>query len=662
MKWSFKKITGHAPRLMTVAVIVAAFALGLFVRGCRPGRHMPADGPGDAQQESAAQFWTCSMHPQIQQPGPGQCPLCGMDLVPVVTAGAGDDVGPRQLRLSQTAVKLAEIQVAPVERKFVEAEVRMVGKIDYDETRLGYITAWVAGRIDRMYVDYTGVPVKQGEHMMSVYSPDLIVAQRELIEEINAAKETGMKERVDLVREKLLLWGLTQSQIDEIEQRGTPSDHVTIYSPMSGIVIHKNGFEGLYVNTGTRIYTIADLSRVWVRLDAYESDLAWIRYGQEVEFTTEAYPGDVFTGKIAFIDPVLNAKTRTVKVRVNVSNPDGKLKPEMFVRAVVRAKVASGGKVMDAVLAGKWVCPMHPDVVEGEPGFCSVCEMPLVRPESLGYVTVDPAGMSAPLVVPVSAPLITGRRAVVYVVVPGKESVYEGREVVLGPRAGDYYLVRDGLEEGEMVVVNGNFKIDSALQILAKPSMMSPEGGAPPPGHDHGAMPGMVGEEVTEQADVSSFTDIPDEFKKLLDPVVTAYFEVQQALSRDNLQAAQSGTKKIADALGAVDMGLLDGPAHMAWMRESDNLKKSVDVMAGADDIEQTRSGFLLLSESMAAVAKQFGTAGVRPVLRFHCPMAFNGRGADWLQNKPETENPYFGAAMFKCGQQTEVIVEGPSS
>jgi Cu(I)/Ag(I) efflux system membrane fusion protein len=431
---------------------------------------------------------------------------------------------------------------------------------------------------------------------------------------------------------------------------------------MSGIVIHKNGFEGLYVNTGTRIYTIADLSRVWVRLDAYESDLVWIRYGQEVEFTTEAYPGDVFTGKIAFIDPVLNAKTRTVKVRVNVSNPDGKLKPEMFVRAVVRAKVASGGKVMDAVLAGKWVCPMHPDVVEDEPGFCSVCEMPLVRPESLGYVTVDPAGMSAPLVVPVSAPLITGTRAVVYVAVPGKESVYEGREVVLGPRAGDYYLVRDGLEEGEMVVGNGTFKIDSALQILAKPSMMSPEGGAPPPGHDHGAMPGMAGEEVTEQADVSSFTDIPDEFKKLLDPVVAAYFEIQQALSRDNLQAARSGTKKIVGALGAVDMGLLDGPAHMAWMRESDNLKKSVDVMAGADDIEQTRSGFLLLSESMAAVAKQFGTAGVRPVLRFHCPMAFNGRGADWLQNKPETENPYFGAAMFKCGQQTEVIVEGPSS
>jgi len=599
------------------------------------------------------------MHPQIQQPGPGQCPLCGMDLVPVVTDGAGDEVGPRQLRLSPTAVKLAEIQVAPVERKFVETEVRMVGKIDYDETRLGYITAWVAGRIDRMYVDYTGVPVKTGDHMIYLYSPELLSTQQELLQEVKAEKESGRSGAANLVRERLRLWGLTPEQIADIERRGTPSDHVTIYAPMSGIVIHKNGFEGLYVNTGTRIYTIADLSRVWLKLDAYESDLAWIRYGQEVEFTTGAYPGEVFTGKIAFIDPVLDAKTRTVKVRVNVPNPDGKLKPEMFVRAVVRAKVASGGKVMDTVLAGKWICPMHPDVVDDEAGFCTACEMPLVRPESLGYVAVDPTEADAPLVIPASAPLITGTRAVVYVAVPDKDSVYEGREIVLGPRAGDHYLVRDGLEEGEMVVVNGNFKIDSALQILAKPSMMSPEGGAPPPGHDHGDMPGMAGKEAMKQTGMPPIANIPDEFKTQMDAVVAAYFEVQNALSRDNFQAAQSGTKKLAGALGAVDMGLLEGPAHMAWMRESGDLKKSVDVMAGATDIERVRAGFALLSESMAAVTKRFGTSSAQPVLRFHCPMAFDGRGADWLQNKPGTENPYFGSAMFRCGNVTETINEG---
>jgi len=214
---------------------------------------------------------------------------------------------------------------------------------------------------------------------------------------------------------------------------------------------------------------------VWVYLDAYESDMMWIRYGQEVEFETEAYPGEVFAGTISFIDPVLNAKTRTVKLRVDVENPDGKLKPEMFVRAVVRAKVAQGGRVMDEAMAGKWICPMHPDVVKDGAGSCDICGMDLVTTESLGYVKVD-APKEAPLIIPASAPLITGKRAVVYVQLRDKEKpTYEGREVVLGPRAGDYYIVKSGLDEGEIVVTKGNFKIDSALQIRAKPSMMNPK-------------------------------------------------------------------------------------------------------------------------------------------------------------------------------------------
>jgi Cu(I)/Ag(I) efflux system membrane fusion protein len=204
-------------------------------------------------------------------------------------------------------------------------------------------------------------------------------------------------------------------------------------------------------------------------------DMMWVRYGQEVEFLTEAYPGQVFKGTISFIDPVLNTKTRTVKLRVNVENPEAKLKPEMFVRAVVRAKIAHGGKVMDKTMAGKWICPMHPDVVKTEVGICDICGMDLVTTESLGYVKVD-TPKEAPLVIPASAPLITGARAVVYVQLPETEKpTYEGREVILGPRAGDYYIVESGLAEGEVVVTNGNFKIDSALQIQAKPSMMNPE-------------------------------------------------------------------------------------------------------------------------------------------------------------------------------------------
>ncbi len=163
-------------------------------------------------------------------------------------------------------------------------------------------------------------------------------------------------------------------------------------------------------------------------LDAYESDLPWLRFGQRVEFTTESYPGEIFVGQVAFIDPVLNRDTRTVKVRVNVVNDDGRLKPEMFVRATVKSQVASGGRVLDPSLAGKWISPMHPEIVKDEPGVCDICGMPLVRAETLGYVTAEPNEGAKPLVIPASAALLTGKRAIVYVQVPDAEKpTYEGR-------------------------------------------------------------------------------------------------------------------------------------------------------------------------------------------------------------------------------------------
>ncbi len=190
-----------------------------------------------------------------------------------------------------------------------------------------------------------------------------------------------------------------------------------------------------------------------------------------------AYPGESFKGSISFIVPFLSEKTSTVNLRVNVPYPDGRLKPGMFIRAKVRARIAASGKVIDPSLSAKWVCPMHPDVVSEEPGVCVRCEMDLVTTASLGYISAEDIG-EEPLVIPATAPLITGRRAVVYVEIPNTDRpTYEGREIKLGPRADEYYIVKSGIREGERVVVHGNFKIDSALQIQAKPSMMSPEEG-----------------------------------------------------------------------------------------------------------------------------------------------------------------------------------------
>ncbi|MHC4783365.1 MAG: efflux RND transporter periplasmic adaptor subunit, partial [Planctomycetota bacterium] len=434
------------------------------------------------QQAEAQTEWTCSMHPQIREDKPGKCRLCDMDLIPLVPDADGG--GARVITFSPEAIKLMEIQTSVVERKALSHQVRLVGKIALDETRTKAITAWVPGRIERLFVDYTGIEVRAGDHMVELYSPELITAQAEFLQSIQSAQglagsselvANSIRQTLQAAREKLALLGLTEKQIADIETAGKPLDRLTIYAPMGGIVIDKKATEGTYVKTGTPIYTIADLSKLWVLMDAYESDLAWIQYGQAVEFSTPSLPGQVFSGRVSFISPVLNDQTRSVKVRAVLDNTESKLKPNMLVSAFVKTPVTEQGPAMATDLVGKWICPMHGQIVKDAAGACDICGMDLVAAESLGLT--KEVGSMLPLVVPASAALITGRaldKAVVYVQVEGADKpTFVGKEVTLGPRAGDYYIVRSGLMEGERVVTNGNFKIDSEMQIRAKPSMMT---------------------------------------------------------------------------------------------------------------------------------------------------------------------------------------------
>ncbi len=369
-----------------VAVAILAFSFGaLFFNGEQPVTDLHDHSQSAKADEPTV--WTCSMHPQIKLPKSGKCPICFMDMIPLDT-GPGDDVGPRQLRMSETAKSLARIQTTPAEYAFAEAEIRMVGKVTYDETKLSFITAWVPGRLDRLYADFTGITVKKGDHMVSMYSPELLAAQEELLQSISAIEALGrsassvLKSTADATlmatREKLRLFGLSADQIEAIETNQMPSDHLTINAPIGGIVIHKDAQEGMYVKTGTRIYTIADLTKLWVMFEAYESDLPWLRYGQQVSFTSLSFPGESFEAIISFIDPVVNPKTRTVQVRAVIENKNLKLKPDMFVRGFVKSRIDGTGRVIDDYLAGKWISPMHPEIVKSGPGKCDVCGMDLV--------------------------------------------------------------------------------------------------------------------------------------------------------------------------------------------------------------------------------------------------------------------------------------------
>jgi Cu(I)/Ag(I) efflux system membrane fusion protein len=278
-EWLQNILRDHRGKLLAAQVLIV-FAAGYLVAS-RGQSDVPngstAAGEDAAHAVAGPALWTCSMHPQIRQPNPGKCPLCGMNLIPVSKTSGGM----RTLSVSPESRALMSISSSPVMRDYVTNEIRMVGKVDYDETKLAYITAWVSGRLDRLYVDYTGVAVKKGDHMAYIYSEELYAIQEELIQAIKYSRDRGpdtsrFRSPIDLVesaREKLRLLGLTEIQIKEIEQRGKPSDHVTIFSPKGGVVVEKFKQEGERVGLGDRIYTIADLQQVWVHLDAYESDL-----------------------------------------------------------------------------------------------------------------------------------------------------------------------------------------------------------------------------------------------------------------------------------------------------------------------------------------------------------------------------------------------------
>jgi Cu(I)/Ag(I) efflux system membrane fusion protein len=434
---------------------------------------------------------------------------------------------------------------------------------------------------------------------------------------------------LEAVRSRLRLWGLDDDQITELERSASPTEAITIRAPLGGVVVRKDAVEGRYVELGSPLYTIADLSQVWVALAAYESDLVWLRRGQNVTFTAPAQPGSEFTGEILFIDPVLDDRTRTVEVRMAAANPHGILKPGMLVRAQAEVTLDATG------------APVPPEI----------------------HGSSETArGIDPPLVVPASAPLWTGARSVVYVRLPGRsEPTFSGREVILGPRAGHYYLVVSGLVEGEQVVTNGNFKIDSALQIQARPSMMNPADGSTPPGHHRPAddLAVTTGHrlDAATRADASRL-EAPACFIDGLGEILTAYLALHLALAGDDDAAARVAADQVTGAVAGVSCAEshLSAASGETWREIYANLERAAAQIKTADGIGPRRLAFQPLSDNLWTALTRFGYAATDTVRRFHCPMALAGAGADWIQLDVTTANPYYGASMLRCGWQTEVI------
>lgn len=467
--------------LISIAILVAATALVLAVIPFWP--HETLD-PYAADGE-----WTCSMHPQIRRTGPGKCPICGMDLVPVNQA----------VQEKQRLEKAAGILTEPVTYRRLFKELRTVGRLDYNERQIAYIAARIAGRVDRVYADFTGIQVKKDDHLVDIYSPELVVTVQNLLDAVKSSNQS----LAEIARERLRLWGILPEQIREIEESAKGRTHLTIYAPIGGTVIEKTVRIGQYVKEGDPLYRIADLDPIWLYLDVYEYDLAWVRFGQKVEVTVEAYPGEIFPGTVAFIDPFLDDKTRAVKARVNLANPQKKLKPAMYASALIRVNLRADATPEPTGLEGKFICPMHPEVIREQQGHCPICEMKLERvpdvmpskialskcPGHEGHeghkekVELKKPPEGKVLALRASAVLDTGRRRIAYR--QTADGAFELVELRLGPRAevkedsGEitgYFPVLAGLKEGDRVVIRGGFLLDSQRQIEGMPSLLFPEG------------------------------------------------------------------------------------------------------------------------------------------------------------------------------------------
>jgi Cu(I)/Ag(I) efflux system membrane fusion protein len=383
------------------------------------------------------------------------------------------------LELSDHARAMASVATTPVQRRKMTREIRVVGKVEYNETALAIITTRVEGYVERLFVDYTGVEVKAGDHLVEIYSPDLLVAQQELL---IAMAGQGNPSLVESAKRKLLLWGLTQEQVDALVREKKVSDRITLFSPIKGTVTEKMVVQKAMVKPGEVLYRLANLESVWVYLDLYEHELPWVQYGQMVEIKSEAIPGRSLSGRVWFINPVLNEESRTVKVLINIDNTDHKLKPGMYVSAVIRAEILANGKAAATGVEGQWSCPMHPLVVKAQAGPCPVCKMDLVQIP--GVSPAKPDDERPPLSVPVTAVLDSGIRKLVYV--EKSKGGYVPVEIVTGPRTDDAYPVISGLNEGDRVVTRGNFLLDSQFQIRGLPSLFFKEGQAATSGHQHG--------------------------------------------------------------------------------------------------------------------------------------------------------------------------------
>ena len=559
------------------------------------GGHRHAAGPS-GETSGATQYYTCGMHPWVILPKPGDCPICHMKLVPLDASKFTS-----QVVIDPVMTQNIGVRIAPVEAGPVTGIVRTVGTVDYNETMVRDVNLKVSGWVEKLYVNYAGQPVKTGQPLLEIYSPDLYTAQEEYLlayRRVQASKgappAAGIFDaaRMDAellasARKRLENFDISAEQIQALEKRGTAERTMVLRSPFEGSVVIKNVYEGMKVDAGVQLLRIADLSKVWIMVTIYEYQIPFIQTGQRAVMTLPYIPGQTFDGKVTYIYPYLNQELRQAKVRLEFDNPGMFLKPGMFASIELRSTLAT-----DRVL------------------------------------------------VPREAVIDTGERHVAFVSLG--EGRFEPRDVTVGAEAeGGKLEILEGLNRGEMVVVSGQFLLDSEARLREALSKM--------------VRGNLAAEQKTEAVVVgaSEAASLPDAAAKALGTIADAYFQIGSKLADDSAEGLAAPARQIAEAVDALLKIEMPGDEHF-WHRHTeiaDVRGKALEV-AEAKDLAEARQHFADLSIALSRLLRATGVPPSygRRVEELHCPMYREGQGGTiWLQPAGDARNPYFGKVMIGC-------------
>lgn len=556
------------------------------------------------QHENSVENWTCSMHPQIDLPEFGACPICGMDLIKKTTSD--ETVAENSFKMTKNAMALANIETLVVGSSKNSSStinaLRLSGKIQANEKSSSIQTAHFGGRIEHLNYKSIGEYVKQGSLLATVYSPELVTAQNEFIEAL--VIKNSQPELYKAVRNKLKNWKISETQITQIEYTKKVITNFKMYANVSGYIDEILVQDGNHVKEGMPLFKVSNLSTVWAVFDVYEQDIKNLKLGQKLIVKANAYPDKEITAKINFIDPNLNTDTRTVLVRATLSNSKKRLKPGMLLSGEVEFKNSATVK-------------------------------------------------SSIVIIPKTAVLWTGKRAIVYIKTMKNEPVFELREIALGNVTETNYEVLSGLENGEEVVVNGTFTVDAAAQLQGKSSMMNRK---------------INNNKLKDKSDdsviLNKVTNLKrietnPKFKKQLNTVFKDYMSLKDAFVLTDAKKVSEKANQVLVDLKKVKMismtiGKNSKEAQKILTKELAIIKEALQFIKNEEFVKNQRTAFINLSNAVIVLANSFGVE--ETIYMQHCPMANDNKGANWLSSEKEIRNPYFGDKMLKCGSVERII------